>query len=99
MRSVESFFAPGVVMTRRWFLFLFLGLITLSIFGTVCLQFTWLAEPAVAWRNFKKVKVGMTVSAVEAILGKPDRKLGRGDYLPSSYPRETESEQFFLWTG
>jgi len=41
----------------------------------------------------------MTLAEVEAILGKPDRKLGRGDYLPSSYPRESESEQFFLWTG
>jgi outer membrane protein assembly factor BamE (lipoprotein component of BamABCDE complex) len=85
-------------MTRRRFL---VTVVSISVAGFMALGvwglFLWCPAGQVTQCNYDKVTVGMTLPAVQALLGKPERKLTGDDFLPNGY--RSEANEFYRWQG
>jgi hypothetical protein len=82
-------------MRRRWpaVLIGLLAALALAVWGL----FLWCPAGRVTKCNHDQITVGMTLPEVEALLGKPERKLTAKDFLPNGY--RSEANEFYRWQG
>jgi SmpA / OmlA family len=81
-------------MTRRRLL-LFALPVTLVLLGSAAWAL-WPHSTAITWENAKKIKEGMTMADVEAILGGPTRDETAGCAVPDMWAEDADPPGMFI---
>src|SRR5690242_18170374 len=93
------------MMMRKWLLAPVLALVVLAAF--VFALDAYLHRPGrFCYRNYERIRVGMTLPEVEALLGAPGREVAReelpqsrdfGPPLPRKWSKPLIGDRFFGW--